>query len=156
MNKYITRQYNRQLNKKNQFCMVFLKFTVNFNESLLSAEFVQTFFKFFGINLWSSTIIWSFPPILYILLSPLYRSVLMNKKYDTFLYNMTAQTLLFFLSAIGFIFLFNLETFAALQIMPSSRMLFIGGVSFTVIDFSKYIYENLVFDYMVEYVDNAS
>lgn len=147
-------QYNRQLSKTGQAAVLLLKLIVNFNESLLSASFVQTFFKFFGINLWSSTIIWAFPPTLFVLLSPLYRWIFLSKKYDSFLLNMFALSMLMFFNSIGFVTLFNLETFAANFIMPSTRMFLLGGISFTLIDFTKYLFENLVFDYMTEFVDN--
>jgi hypothetical protein len=141
------------LSGRNKVSLILLKFTSNFNESLLTAEITQTFFKVLGVNVWSSTVIWIFPPILFIFIAPFYRRYLMTKNYDTFLNNMVSLSILFFLNSVGFITLFNLESLSANQQIVSAFMLFMGSVAFTVTDVSKMIYELLVFDYMLEYID---
>lgn len=143
--------YNRTLSTRNEIVLLALKFVSNFNEALLTAEITQTFFKFLGINIWSSNAIWVFPPLLFIFISPIYRKVLMNKKYDTFLYNMVSLSVLFFANSIAFMVLFNLENFAANQSTPNLYIIGAGVISFTFIDNTKMIYENLVHDYMTEY-----
>lgn len=143
--------YNRTLSQKNEAVLLILKFVSNFNEALLTAEITQTFFKFLGINIWSSNAIWVFPPLIFIFIAPVYRKVLMNKKYDTFLYNMVSLSVLFFANSIAFMILFNLENFAASQSTPNLLTILLGVMSFTFIDNTKMIHENLVFDYMLEY-----
>ena len=143
--------YNRTLTRPNEVVLHILKFVSNFNEALLTAEITQTFFKFLGINIWSSNAIWAIPPIIFIFISPIYRRVLMNKKYDTFLYNMVSLSSLFFANSIAFMVLFNLENFSANQSIPNFFTIALGIVSFTFIDNAKMIHENLVYDYMTEY-----
>jgi len=144
------------LSNSNKFSLLLLKFTANFNESLLTAEITQTFFKVLGVNVWSSTVIWIFPPLLYLVVAPFYKRYLMTKNYDTFLNNMVSLSVLFFLNSIGFITLFNLESLTANQQLASGLMVFLGSVAFTVTDVSKMIYELLVFDYMMEYIDKKN
>lgn len=144
------------LSNSNKFSLLLLKFTANFNESLLTAEITQTFFKILGVNVWSSTVIWIFPPLLYLVVAPFYKRYLMTKNYDTFLNNMVSLSVLFFLNSIGFITLFNLESLTANKQMASWLMVLLGSIAFTVTDVSKMIYELLVFDYMMEYIDKKN
>ena len=145
-------KYNKPLSRINENCLIFLRFICNFNEALLSAEFVQTFFKFLGINIWSSTLIWGIPPILLVFFGPIFRKYVLNKKYDTFLNNMILLSCLFFLNSLGFITLFNLESYTANQMYVSNTILILGGIAFTSIDFTKFLYEDHIFPYMDEYV----
>lgn len=66
-------RYEKPLKPRNLFCFIFLKFVCNFNEAMLSSSMVQTFLKFWGINIWSSTIMWGLPPMLIIFLGPYFR-----------------------------------------------------------------------------------
>lgn len=145
--------YIHRLTLKSEFVLLFLKFTSNFNESLLTAEITQTFFKFFGINIWSSTVIWAVPPIIFIFLAPAYKAIFLNNKFNTFLLNMGSVTVMFFLNSLGFITLFALESIAAKQAIAPPLMLLMGYISFFVVDFAKMIYELMLFDYMASYVE---
>jgi hypothetical protein len=148
-----TNSSQEYLSGRNKFSLLLLKFTSNFNESLLTAEITQTFFKVLGVNVWSSTVIWIFPPLFYLVVAPFYRRYLMTKNYDTFLNNMVSLSVLFFLNSIGFITLFNLESLTANKQVASGLMVLLGSIAFTVTDVSKMIYELLVFDYMMEYIE---
>lgn len=147
--------YVRRLNKQNEFVLVLLKFVTNFNESLLSAEIVQSFFKCIGVNIWSSTLIWASTPILMFALGPIYKAFFLNGKYNTFLLNLGSLAIMSFINTLGFIVLFTLESVAAIQSQTSLLLILLGYVSFMFIDLSKMIYEYQVFHYMLDYLHES-
>lgn len=65
--------YQTPLKTSNIVCLIYIKFVCNFNEAMLSSSMVQTFLKFWGINIWSSTLMWGIPPILIIFVGPYFR-----------------------------------------------------------------------------------
>lgn len=153
--KHQTGSYVRRLNKSNEFVLVLLKFVTNFNESLLSAEVVQSFFKCIGINIWSSTLIWATTPILMFALGPIYKAFFLNGKYNTFLLNLGSLAIMSFINSLGFIVLFTLESISAIQSVDSMLLILLGYVSFMFIDVSKMVYEYQVFPYMLDYLHDS-
>lgn len=147
--------YIRRLNRQNEFVLVLLKFITNFNESLLSGQVVQSFFKCIGINIWSSTLIWASTPILMFSLGPIYKAFFLNNKYNTFLLNLGSLAIMSFLNALGFVVLFTLESISAIQSTHSLLLIVLGYFSFMFIDLSKMIYEYQVFNYMLDYLHDA-
>ena len=51
-------------------------------------------------------------------------------------------SIFFFMNSVGFVLLFNLESYSALQRGVSYQLLLLGGISFTSIDMTKFIYED--------------
>lgn len=147
--------YIRRLNRQNEFVLVLLKFITNFNESMLSAQVVQSFFKCIGINIWSSTLIWASTPILMFALGPIYKAFFLNNKYNTFLLNLGSLAIMSFLNALGFVVLFTLESMSAIQTTQPLVLIILGYLSFMFIDLSKMIYEFQVFNYMLDYLHDA-
>jgi hypothetical protein len=147
--------YIRRLNHQNEFVLILLKFITNFNESLLSAEIVQSFYKCIGVNIWSSTLIWASTPILMLALAPTYKAFFLNNKYNTFLLSLGSLAIMTFLNSLGFIVLFTLETISAVQSHNSILLILLGYLSFMFIDVSKMIYEYQVFNYMLDYLHDA-
>ena len=94
---------------------------------------------------------WGIPPVLVIFIGPYFRKYYLSQMYDTFLDNMNFFSIFSFINSIGFITLYNLELRAAQQIYTSNLLLFLGIVSFTSIDFTKFVYEDQVVVYLTNY-----
>ena len=140
----------QSLSFSNRSALLFIKFTLNFNEALLVAEISQTFFKFMGITLLSSTIIWFIPLLLYILIAPFYGRFFLFAHSRINLSVMSSLIALFFCNSVAFSFLHYLETLAANQVQDKSTIVLLGIFAFTIIDFSKMVFDFSLLEFLCQ------
>ena len=145
-------KYNKRLTTFNEMCLLLIKFIANFNDSLLFAEFTQFLYKFWGITINSSIIVWGYSSILYFFLSPFIRAAIRRGKYTAFLKLMIILSILFFLNALQFINLWAMDGDAANLISVPDIRIYISIVLFALMDFTNMVYESIIFEYMSYFV----
>lgn len=133
-----------------QLALLLIRFTLDFNESLLIAEISQTFYKFMGVTLISSTIIWFIPLIIYVFIAPLYARFVLYDHSRINLSILLSIIVFLFCNTISFSYLHYLETLAANQMRGHSLLMLAGIFAFSMIDLSKMVFDYSLFRFLCQ------